>query len=195
MRVTSLDRAKRPVLLLPGLLASIAVLGCTWISFRLGLGLASVGFLYLVCVVLAAVYGGFWQATWVSVISVGCLDFFFSEPIFSFTVGRIADWVELGAFEFTALVITQLSNRAHLREVEAVTEHRETERLYETARRILLSDSVNPGSEVAALIRETFGLRGVALFDAFSATVHESGDCGPETVRRAQDTYVLDADA
>src|SRR5215469_5457980 len=181
--------------LAPFLFVQAGVIGCTWISFRLGVGLATVGFLYLVFVVLAAVYGGFWQATWVSIVSVACLDFFFSEPIFSFTVGRIADWVELGAFEFTALVITQLSNRAHLREVEAVTERRETERLYETARRILLSDSVNPRSEVAALIRETFGLRGVALFDAFSATVHESGDCRPETARRAQDAYALDADA
>ena len=180
--------------LAPCLFVQAGLIGCTWISFRLGVGLATVGFLYLVCVVLAAVYGGFWQATWVSVVSVACLDFFFSEPIFSVTVGRIADWVELGAFEFTALVITQLSNRAHLREVEAVTERRETERLYETARRILLSDSVNPGGEVAALIHETFGLRGVALFDALSAAVHESGDCGPETVRRAQDAYAVDAD-
>ena len=33
---------------------------CTWFAFRLDLGLATAGFLYLVLVVLAAIYGGSW---------------------------------------------------------------------------------------------------------------------------------------
>jgi two-component system sensor histidine kinase KdpD len=162
--------------LAPGALASIAVLFSTWICFRLGLNLASVGFLYLVCVVLAAVHGGFWQATWVSVISVACLDYFFDDPIFSFSVVRVSNWVELGAFEFTALIISQLSTRAHLRELEAIAERRETERLYQTARRILLFDRADdPGHLVTTLIREIFALDAVFLFDAPSSKVYKSG--------------------
>src|ERR1700675_693007 len=95
---------KALVPLAPFCLAVVGVLGCTWISFRLGQNLASVGFLYLVFVVLAAVYGGFWQATLISLLSVSCLDYFFNEPIFSFRVNRVSDWVELSAFEVTALV-------------------------------------------------------------------------------------------
>jgi two-component system sensor histidine kinase KdpD len=116
-------------------------------------------------VVLAAVYGGFWQATLISVVSVACLDYFFNEPIFSFSVGRISDWVELGAFEFTALVITQLSNRAQLRAREADAERRDTMRLYQAARRVLLLDcSGDPGNPVTGLIRETFVcVRGIHL--------------------------------
>src|SRR5579872_6283969 len=116
--------------LLPCLLPLVGICACTWVCFDLGTHLASVGFLYLVFVVLAAVYGGFWQATLLSVISVASLDYFFDEPIFSFSVGRVSNWVELGVFEFTALVITQLSNRAQLRALEAVAERRETVRLY-----------------------------------------------------------------
>src|SRR3984957_18600595 len=116
----------------------VGILGCTWISFRFGQNLASVGFLYLVFVVLAAVYGGFWQATLISLLSVACLDYFFNEPIFSFRVNRISDWVELSAFEVTALVITQLSNRVQLKAQEAHAERRDTARLYQAARRILL---------------------------------------------------------
>src|ERR1700722_14905071 len=108
----------------PCYLSLMGVAGCTWISFRLGQNLASAGFLYLVFVVLAAVYGGFWQATLISVISVTCLDYFFDEPVFSFSVGRVSDWVELGAFEFTALVISRLSHRAQLRALEADSERR-----------------------------------------------------------------------
>src|SRR5580692_11438217 len=62
--------------LLPSFLSLTGVFLCTWISFRAGLGFSPAGFLYLVFVVLAAVYGGFWQATVVSVVSVACLDYF-----------------------------------------------------------------------------------------------------------------------
>src|SRR5580692_2180169 len=156
--------------LLPCLFSLAGICGCTWVCFHLGTHLASVGFLYLVFVVLAAVYGGFWQATLLSVISVALLDYFFDEPIFSFSVERASNWLELGVFEFTALVITQLSNRAQLRALEAVAERRDTARLYQTARRILLWDSRgDPGDLVASVIREEFELRHVVLFDGLSA--------------------------
>ena len=51
---------------LPAAMALAAVAVCTWGSFRLGQTAAFTGFLYLVFVVLAALYGGFWQATAVS---------------------------------------------------------------------------------------------------------------------------------
>jgi two-component system, OmpR family, sensor histidine kinase KdpD len=182
--------------LLPSCLSLAGVLVCTWISFRLGLHLASVGFLYLVFVVLAAVYGGFWQATVISVISVVGLDYFFDEPTFSLTVGRLSDWVELGAFEFTALMVSRLSNQATLRASEAVAERRDTTRLYQTARRILLLESDgNQGTLVASLIRETFELQSVVLFDALSTAVCASGDPAPGVEERVREAYFADADA
>ena len=48
-----------------------AVAFCTWFAFRLELGLATAGFLYLVLVVLAAIYGGFWIATAASFCCLG----------------------------------------------------------------------------------------------------------------------------
>src|SRR5579871_3177071 len=191
---------------LPCFLALVGLLGCTWISFRFGENLASVGFFYLVFVVMAAVYGGFWQATLISVISVACLDFFFEEPIFSFSVDRVSNWIELGAFELTALVISQLSNRAQLRALEAETERRDAARLYQTARRILLLDSSSdPGSPIASLIRETLELRSVVLFDGSSGSLHESGGRWAESDQQAvvnpaavisqtKDAYLLDSD-
>ncbi len=184
----------------PCLAALGGILACTWIFFRLNQTLGSVGFLYLVFVVLAAMYGDFWQATVVSVVAVACLDFFFDEPIFSFTVGRLSNWVELGVFEFTALIITQLSNRAHLREMEAVSERRDTARLYQTARRILLSgDSGDPGDLVAGSIRDEFEFRQTILFDAVSGNVYESGMARREEdqqalVQQARSAYLRDSD-
>jgi two-component system sensor histidine kinase KdpD len=159
-----------------------------------------VGFLYLVFVVVTAVYCGFWQATWISIVSVACLDYFFNQPIFSFSVDRLSNWVELGAFEFTALVVSRLSNRAQVRALEAVAERRDTTRLYETARRMLLIDHCNDtGHRVAALVQREFGLRSVILFDAVPAILYECGDVGRDTgrgalIQRTKDAYFLDAD-
>ena len=184
--------------LIPGLLASLGVLACTWISFRLNQTSGTVGFLYLVFVVLVAVYGGFWQATWISVISVACLDYFFNEPIFSFSVDRLSNWVELAAFEFTALTISQLSNRAHIRELEAVEERRDTERLYQTARRILLFDSPgDPSQLIMSLFRDVFSLSTVVLFDASSGSIHCAGEPLDECklAEKTKQAYLLDKDA
>ncbi len=132
------------------LLSLTGVALCTWISFRLGLNLGAVGFLYLVFVVLSAVYGGFGQATMISVMAVACLDYFFDEPIFSFSVGRLSNWVALAVFEFTALVISRLSNRARLRELEAIAKRGEAEQLYQTSRRILLLNSRGDSGQLFA---------------------------------------------
>jgi two-component system sensor histidine kinase KdpD len=186
--------ARSTSLFISGLLV-VGILACTWITFRFGLNLASVGFLYLVFVVFAAVYGGFWPATLISLLSVACLDYFFNEPIFSFRVDRISDWVELGSFELTALVITQLSNRVQLKAQEAQEERRDTVRLYQAARRILLLDcDGDPGNPVTAVIRETFELREVVLFDGLSGSFHQSGNRNPDIQRRTREAFLTDSD-
>src|SRR6516164_6834510 len=158
-------------LLLPGGLSLVALAVCTWLSFRVGQSFAFTGFLYLILVVVTAVYGGFWQATVISLAAAACLNYFFVPPIFSF-VNSSANWVALGAFEFTALVISRLSLRAQVQAEEAITGRQETERLYETSRRILLLDSSGElPNQITSLIREIYDLRGVDLFDAPPATM------------------------
>lgn len=180
---------------MPGGLALAGVAVCTWVSFRLDQSFAFTGFLHLVIVVLAAVYGGFWQATFISVVAATCLNYFFVPPIFSF-VNSPANWVALGAFEFTALVISRLSLRARLEAIEAIARRREMERLYETSRRILLLDSRGePGNPIASLIREIFGLRAVRLFDALSGTTYQSGEMPATVDQHTRDAYFLAADS
>jgi len=175
-----------------GSLAGVAA--CTWIGFHFGLSLGSAGFLFLAFVVLAAFYGGFWQATVVSVVAVASLDYFFEDPIFSFRVDLLSDWVELFVFEFTALVISQLSNRVQLRAQEAVAERRDTDRLCQAAHRILLLESPSDlGNQVPLLIRELFDLRGVLLFDGLSETSFESGELTSEADRYTKQAFSLNS--
>jgi two-component system sensor histidine kinase KdpD len=189
---SSLRRTLLPAL--PGVLALGAVAVCTWGSFRIGQTFAFTGFLYLVFVVLAALYGGFWQATMISVAAAACLNYFFVPPIFSFA-NSPANWVALGAFELTALVISRLSQRAQLRASEAIAGRRDMERLYETSRRILLLDSSGePGNLIPALIRDIFDLRAVQLFDAQSAATYQSGESPTVAEQHTRDAYFRNTD-
>ena len=187
-----LGKRLRPAL--PGFLSLCGVAACTWVSFHFGQTFAFTGFLYLVLVVLAALYGGFRQATAVSVAAATCLNYYFVPPIFSFA-NSPANWVALCAFEFTAVVISRLSQRAQLRAEEAVAGRRDIERLYETSRRILLLDSSGePGSMIPALIRDTFELDAVQLFDAPAATTYQSGDSPCPAGQNTRDAYFRDTD-
>jgi len=169
-------------------LAGVGV--CTWASFRIGQGFAFTGFLYLVFVVLAALYGGFRSATLVSLASAACLDYFFIPPILSFA-NSPANWVALGAFEFTALVISHLSNRAHRRTLEVERIYDEMERLYQTSRRIMLLDnSAEAGNLIASSIREMFQLTAVQLFDAVSAVIFSSGHCPMNVPDKTRNVYI-----
>jgi len=178
---------------LPCCLALAGVGLCTWASFRLGQSFAFTGFLYLALVVLTARHGSFLQATLVSVVAATCLNYFFVPPIFSFA-NSPANWVALGAFEFTAVVISRLSQRAQLRAQEAIADRRDMERLYETSRRILLMDtSQEPGNRIPALIRDIFNLQAVLLFDAPSAATYQSGQSPPAAGQNTRDAYFQDA--
>jgi two-component system, OmpR family, sensor histidine kinase KdpD len=174
-------------------LAGMAV--CTWLAFHAGLNLASSGFLYLIFVVLAAVYGGFWEATVASLVAVACLDYFFIPPLFTFTVADPRNWLALGAFEFTAIVVSQLSNQAQERAADALRERRDTERLYQTARCVLLlGRSREPGPWIPSVICEIFGIPGVLLFDAIAARTYTSGDVPSEGEEQTRNAYFSNSD-
>jgi two-component system, OmpR family, sensor histidine kinase KdpD len=193
---TAAERSSsRFAVILPLSLLLLALISCTWASFYLGQGFAFTGFLYLVLVVLAALYGGFWQATVISVAAAGCLNYFFVPPIFSF-VNSAANWVALGAFEFTALVISRLSLRAQLQATEAIAGRREVERLYETSKRILLLNTAGEASSsLTSLIREIFGLKTVQLYDASSGRTYQSGIGSSEADCLAKDAYLIGEDS
>jgi len=177
----------------PALCALSTVAVCTWLSFRLGLELATVGFLYLVIVVVTAISEGFWTATAVSLAAGTCLNYFFVDPVFTFRVNSLEDCVALCTFEFTALVVTRLSDISKRRAAEARAERRDSERLYQTSRGILLfGASGEPSGLLTSLIRETFELDAVLLFDAMSVRTHSSGTPPEGAAERTRSAYLLD---
>jgi len=174
-------------------LTAIAV--STWLAFNLHFHAASIGFVYLMVIVVSAAYGGFLQGTVTSIAAVACLDYFFFPPIFRFTIDDPKNWLALGAFEFTALVLSRLSHRAQMRAAQAIAERQNSDRLYQISQRILLLDrSRDPGETIPPLIREVFGLSAVVLFDALSASTHMDGHSGQDVEELARQAYYRNSD-
>jgi two-component system sensor histidine kinase KdpD len=167
-------KSRSALFVLGGALAAVGL--STWLGYWLRIGLATTGSIYLVVVVVTAVYGRFWTATAISVVAVSCLNYFFVAPIFTFTVTSAEDKVALLVFEFTALVVSRLSDTANLRAAEAIAERRDSQRLYEVARRILLLDrSRDPGELLTSMIRDAFEFQAVVLFDAPAGRMYTNG--------------------
>ena len=80
-------------------------------GFVLRFNSAPIGFLFLLVVVAEAVLCGFWQATVVSLLASACLDYFFYPPYRTFDIAHPQNWVALGAFELSALVLSRCPHR------------------------------------------------------------------------------------
>jgi signal transduction histidine kinase/PAS domain-containing protein len=86
--------------------ALLALLTLTCYRFH---GLPSVAaLLYMVVIVLVSLQGRFIPAIFVSVVAVGCLDYFFIKPVFRITMAESLDAVALVVYLTTAIVITGL---------------------------------------------------------------------------------------
>jgi PAS domain S-box-containing protein len=89
----------------------VTLAGVTWACFRLGLESGVVAFAYLIVIVLLSLLDSFISSAIFSVFAVACLDFFFTDPVFSFRVDDPRDLLTLIAFVLTSFVVTGLVRR------------------------------------------------------------------------------------
>ena len=155
-----------------------AALLITWAAYRFHFNLSAATSVHLFLVTVIALRWGFLEASIVSLLSVACLDYFFTQPLFAFYMSDSHDWVALITFESVALLVSRLSNQVsrHVRESEM---HRsQLEKLYELSQNILLLDRQQPvDQQLARLIESTLHVKGVVVWNAYDLHLSKSGDC------------------
>ena len=167
MAIPLTERRSWLLLLTQCAVGRVALAALTAFAFWLHFPIATVGFIYLLIVVLAALHYGIWQATFISLIAVSCLNYFFIPPIFSFVVSDERDWIALVSFQICALIVSRLSSREQKIARDANYQRIQMKKLYELSRGILLFDLHSPpGPQLVQLIRRTFNADDVAIFDA-----------------------------
>jgi two-component system, OmpR family, sensor histidine kinase KdpD len=136
----------------------------------------TVALTYVVAILLIATRWGIAEATVASLVAAACYNVFFLPPIGDFTIADPQNWVALVAFLVSATVASQLSGRAHHRDIVAAARQRDLERLYALSRGLLLSDGDESiTAAIARHIADAFELQAVALYDRRAGTVTWGG--------------------
>lgn len=110
----------------------------TAVGRAMSLNANTIGFAYLVIVLVASVRGGLVAGTLASIVATLCYNYFFFPPLYTFIIHDAANWVALAAFLITSVVVSRLvlaarieADRAEQRRKELETLSVERERLME----------------------------------------------------------------
>jgi len=136
----------------------------TLLSYQLHFNLSAATSVHLFLVVVIALRWGLLEASLVSILSIACLDYFFTQPLFRFYITDSHDWIALLVFEATALVVSSLSDRVshHARELER--RQAQQQKLYELSQHILLLNrEAAVDQQLVDLIRSSLRVKGVEI--------------------------------
>jgi two-component system, OmpR family, sensor histidine kinase KdpD len=141
------------------------------------LNLATTISVYLFVTLAIARKAGFAAASVVSVVATLCLDYYFAPPLLSFRVDRPEDWTALATFEGVSLMVSRLSDRERQHQLMLERRSIEQKALWELCRDLLLLDcKQSPEQKICVLIKRSFPLQGVALWDAYEDTLSRFGE-------------------
>ena len=125
------------------------------------LGFASIGFCYLLVVVAIGAVGGVWVSAVAAISGFLLLNWFFADPIHTFTIANERDAIALVAFLIVAAVVSTLVERAARRSADATRARSEAETLAAMAGLLLRED--DPLAELVAVLASAFELEGVSV--------------------------------
>jgi len=125
----------------------------------------TVGFTFLLAILVVSANWGLRYALLMAVVATLAYNYFFLPPLLHFTIADPQNWVALVVFLITALIASQLSERARREALQSNQRRQEVERLYAFSQQLLLADNVfGLLNSVPGYIVESFGIGGAALF-------------------------------
>ena len=136
----------------------------------------TVGFAYLITILLIAASWGIAESVLASIVATVCFNYFFLPPVGTWAIADPENWVALFTFLISSLIASELSNRARRRTAEANTRQIEMERLYALSRAIMMMDGVQPiGDRIASELARICEIPAVAIHDRVTDMIHRGG--------------------
>lgn len=102
------------------ILALAGIAAVTLIGRAMRLNANTVGFIFLIAVLLGSLRGGLLIGMVSSILATLCYNYFFFAPVQTFTIQDPANWVALAAFLITSVAVSRLAHLEALRESEAM---------------------------------------------------------------------------
>src|SRR5207247_454367 len=150
----------------------------------------TVGFAYLITILIIAASWGIAESVCASIAATFCFNYFFLPPVGTWRISDPGNLVSLFAFLISSLIASELSNRAKRRTGEASTRQIEMERLYALSRAIMQMDSHQPiGNQIANELARICEIPAVAIYDRSADTIYYAGMSGaPNVAARLKET-------
>ena len=112
-----------------------------------------------------------------SIMAIACLDFFFTQPLFTLYMSDPQDWVALATFEALVLAVSRLAGKLRQQTTEMAIQQANVDRLYRMSKELLLIDRGEAvASKLPALIVGVFSVDAVALWCEREKSVYAAGD-------------------
>ena len=136
----------------------------------------TVGFLYLLLVLIVASTWGFIEASVLSIAATFALNFFFLPPVGTFHIAEPQNWIALFTSLTTSLIASRLSTKAKQRALDAMEHQRDIERLYTFSRAILLVDNSEPfATQLIRRLVDIFEPSAASLYDRRTGDYYRAG--------------------
>ena len=153
----------------------VAIAAITVVDVRLHINQTTVALMFLVTVLLTSAYWGLRYAVVMAVIATAAFNYYFLPPVRTFTIADPQNWVALFAFLVTALVASNLAERARREAEGAKQRRREVERLYGLSQRLLAAENVlELLNALPNYVQETFSVGSVVAVAADHPSVYRS---------------------
>lgn len=141
----------------------------------------TVALTFLVSVLIVSAVWGLRYALFTAFVAAAAFNYYFLPPTGTFTIADTQNWVALFALLTTALIASQLSDRARRQADDAVGRRRELERLYSFSQQLLTADNVlQLLNAVPHHVVESFGVSAAVVYVPDKGNIYRSGIEVPE---------------
>ena len=135
----------------------------------------TVALTFLLAVLTISALWGLRQAVFLALLAGLAFNYFFLPPIGTLTITDPQDWVALFAFLLTAVIASELSERARRETRNAIERRHEVEQLYGFSQQLLSSDNLPELLNVIPhYVVEFFGVTAAAIFLSNRPDVYRS---------------------
>ena len=157
--------------------AAFFVIGITYVYRNIfHVNPTTVALTFLLGVLAVSAIWGLQHAVAMAIAAALAFNYFFLFPVGTFTIADPQNWVALGAFLVTAVVASQLSERARREAINANERRREVERLYAFSQQLLSSDTVAEVlNRIPKYVVESFDVKSAAVSLSNRPDVYRSG--------------------
>ncbi len=141
----------------------------------------TVALTFLVFVLIVSALWGLGYALFTAFVATAAFNYYFLPPLGTFTIADTQNWIALLAFLTTAVIASQLSDRARKQTEEAVGRRRELERLYSFSQQLLTADNVlQLLNAVPNHVIESFDVAAAAVYLPEKGNIYRAGIEAPE---------------